>query len=581
MKILNIKNLAIVSLLLIGMTSCDSFLNRPVEDNYTIDGFYQNDAQCFQAVDPIYNSPWYDFQRGFIKIGDALAGNIYYNTTDPYQTFVLSSTDQQLKDASASLWSVNAYCNSLIQNLDIKAGSGVSAKAKNTVKGEALTWKAMAYFYLVRCYGAVPIIHDNSAIISSNQSNSLKRNNIADVYTYIVKTLEKAIELLPATNDPGRIDKYSAYGLLAKVYLTKSGYGSTNGLRNTDDLAKAALYAKKVIDESGRSLMPVYSDIFRIINNKCPESLIAWQWTVGTNWTCQNSQQADLGLGGFDEYANIWGSWTAPSIDLQNTFGESAKNKTAATRNNTDDRRKATMMMMGDHYDYFWVDRGGFTYDWNSAKQTFSNGASTTLTYGSGTGANCVKHLVGDNNDNIIGAGVASGAMRYSNATHILRLADVYLVYAEAVLGNGSICSDPTACKALYDVRYRSNKNCGSVASFTFNDIFKERRLELALEGDNWYDFVRLSYYNKDDAVNRLASQERGSWNRLDEYYKGTLSDPTQVTVASYNVASSKILQYYDADLKCFKIPFPDTDAAMNPGLADPPVAFDFSSIGY
>jgi hypothetical protein len=50
------------------------------------------------------------------------------------------------------------------------------------------------------------------------------------------------------------------------------------------------------------------------------------------------------------------------TIDLQNLFGEDAKNKT--TRVNNDERRKATMMMLGDKYEYFWVDKGGFTYDW-------------------------------------------------------------------------------------------------------------------------------------------------------------------------------------------------------------------------
>lgn len=585
MKILNIKNLAIATVLLVGMTSCDTFLNRPVEDNYTIDGFYQNDEQCYQAVNPIYNSPWYDFQRGWVKIGDALAGNLYYGTSDPYQIFVLSSSDQPLKDASASLWSVNAYCNGIVQNIDLKSGPNVTQEAKNTVKGEAMTWKAMAYFFLVRCYGAVPIIHNNSEIIASKTSNSLKRNNIGDVYTYIVKTLEKAIEILPATNKPGRIDKYSAYGLLAKVYLAKSGYGSTDGTRNADDLAKAALYAKKVIDESGRTLTPVYSDIFRETNNGTKslvgEDLISWQWTVGTHWTCQNTEQSDLALAGFDEYADTWGTYTSPTIDLQNAFNEDATNKTAATRNNSDDRRKATMMMMGDHYDYFWVDRGGFTYDWDGTKKTWPNGAQSQLTYGAATGANCVKHIVGDNNDNLIGSGIAMQRMQTSLSTHILRLADVYLVYAEAVLGNNTSTSDASALSAFYAVRDRSIKNGTHKAALTFDDIFKERRLELACEGDNWYDFVRLSYYNKNLAEDILSHQERGYWASIDAYYKGTLTTLTDLKVVTTNVPKANIDQYYDATLKTFAIPFPDTDAAMNPHLTDAPVPFDFSSIGY
>ena len=591
MKILNIKKLAVATVLLVGMTSCDTFLNRPVEDSFTIDGFYQNDAQCYQAVNPIYNSPWYDFQRGWVKIGDALAGNIYYGTSDPYQIFVLSSSDQQLKDASASLWSVNAYCNGIVENIDMKSGPDVTQTAKNTVKGEAMTWKAMSYFFLVRCYGAVPIIHNNSQVISSKTSNSLKRNNIGDVYTYIVKTLEKAIEILPAHNLPGRIDKYSAYGLLAKVYLAKSGYGSTDGTRNAADLANAALYAKKVIDESGRTLMPVYSDIFREANNGTQafvgEDLISWQWTVGTHWTCQNTEQSDLALAGFDEYADTWGTYTSPTIDLQRAFDEDAKNKTAATRNNNDARRKSTMMMMGDHYDYFWADKKssdgvtGFTYDWDGTKKTWADGSVTQLTYGSATGANLVKHIVGDNYDNVIGSGMAMQRMQTSLSTHLLRLADVYLIYAEAVLGNGSSTSDVGALKAFNAVRDRSIKNNTHKTSITFDDIFKERRLELACEGDNWYDFVRLSYYNKDDAENRLAAQERGYWNNLDGYYKGTLTDLTTLVVTSSKVPKANIDQYYDAALKTFAIPFPETDAAMNPHLSDAPVPFDFSTIGY
>lgn len=585
MKILNIKNLAIATVLLVGMTSCDTFLNRPVEDSYTIDGFYQTDDQCFEAIDPIYNSPWYDFQRGFVKIGDALSGNLYYGTSDPYQIFVLGSDNQQLTDASASLWSVNAYCNGIVQNINLKAGSSVTLATKNTVKGEAMTWKSMAYFYLVRIWGAVPIIDNNSAIIASKSQNTLRRNNIGDVYTYIIKTLERAAALLPEHNLPGRIDKYSAYGLLSKVFLTKSGYGSTDNTRNATELDSAAFYAAKVINESGRTLTPVFSDIFREKNNGTKtfvgEDLISWQWTVGTHWTCQNSEQSDLALAGFDEFADTWGSYTSPTIDLQNTFGEDATLKTAAGRNNTDARRQATMMMMGDHYDYFWVDRGGFTFDWDGSKHTWANGAVTTLTYGSATGANCVKHIVGDNNDNVLGSGMAMLTMQTSLSTHILRLADVYLVYAEAKLGNGSVCTEPTALAALNAVRARSISNYTNVSSFTFNDIFKERRLELACEGDNWYDFVRLSYYNKDDAENRLAAQERGYWNNLDAYYKGTLTDLSTLTVISTKVPKANIDQYYDKDLKTFKIPFPNTDAAMNPNLALAPVPFDFSSIGY
>jgi len=565
MKILNnIKMLLTAVIVVGGLSACEDFLNRPTVDNYTIEGFYQTDEQCFQAVNPIYNSPWYDFQRGFVKIGDVLSGNVFYRTDNPYQSFVLKSSDEDIRNTSASLWSVNAYCNTLIENLDLKAGPKVTAKAKNTVKGEALTWKAMSYFYLVRCFGAVPIIHNNGEIIASSDVNNIYKNKVEDVYTYIVKTLEKAIVLLPEENENGRIDKYSAYGLLAKVYLAKSGYGQ-NGTRVQADLDKAAEYAKKVIDESGRVLTPVYSDIFRLQNNFSDESLIAWHWTVSNNWTSQNTFQSDLGLGGFSEFADSWGTWVGLTIDLETAFGETAS---SLTRNNNDARRKATMMMQGDHYDYFWADKGGFDYDW---KKPNSSDGALTVAYGVGTGSNCVKHLVGDNADHVAGSKMGMSRMATSLSTHILRLADVYLIYAEAKLGNAASTSDASALAAFNAVRGRSVKNYVNKTSITFDDIFNERRLELACEGDFWFDFVRLSYYKESDARARLAAQERGAWNGLEAFYKGE-ADASTLTLGSWKVASSNIK---------FTIPFPDTDLAANPHLSEDPVSFDFSSIGY
>ena len=168
----------------------------------------------------------------------------------------------------------------------MKSGPGVSEEVKRNVKGEALVWKAMSYFYLVRCFGGVPIIHNNSSQIASGGYNSLYRATPENIYEYIIMTLEKAIQWLPEKDitKNGRIDKYVAYGLLSKVYLNKSGLNQ-NGTRNTEDLAQAAYYADKVITESGSVLMEKYSDIFRLKNNVSDESLLAWRWVVSNIWT--------------------------------------------------------------------------------------------------------------------------------------------------------------------------------------------------------------------------------------------------------------------------------------------------------
>ena len=72
----NILKAIIVAAAAFTAVSCSDFLNRPAEDNYNTGNFYLNDAQCEQGVNYLYNSPWYDFQRGFIKIGEVMSGNL-------------------------------------------------------------------------------------------------------------------------------------------------------------------------------------------------------------------------------------------------------------------------------------------------------------------------------------------------------------------------------------------------------------------------------------------------------------------------------------------------------------------------
>lgn len=116
MKINNIKYWAMASVLCMGVSSCEDFLNRPTEDNYNVETFYQNDEQCVQGVNYLYNSPWYDFQRGFIKIGEVFSGNMYWGSS-PYLNFSVNGTDTDLKNMAYSLWAVNGHANTVYTNL--------------------------------------------------------------------------------------------------------------------------------------------------------------------------------------------------------------------------------------------------------------------------------------------------------------------------------------------------------------------------------------------------------------------------------------------------------------------------------
>ena len=185
--------------------SCGDFLDRPSEDQYNNDNFYANDAQCYQGVNYLYNSPWYDFQRGFFKVGEVMSGNMYVGSS-PYLTFTVNGTDDDLRNMSYSLWAVIGHATQVYQH--VGNSSGPSQAVKNACQGECLTLKALAYFFLVRTFGDVPIIHDNSAELGAGTYNEKYKVQKDDVYEYICLTLEKAMQLLPPKADPGRIDYY-------------------------------------------------------------------------------------------------------------------------------------------------------------------------------------------------------------------------------------------------------------------------------------------------------------------------------------------------------------------------------------
>lgn len=562
-------------------TSCGDFLDRPAEDSYNAGNFYKDDSQCVQGVNYLYNSPWYDFQRGFIKVGEVMSGNYYWGSS-PYMTLTVNSTDADLMNMSNSLWAVIGHANTVYNYL---RNASASQSVKNQCMGECLAWKAMAYFFLVRSFGDVPIVHDNSTMLADRSYSNVSRVQKSDVYDYIIMTLEKAMELLPKAGNPGRIDYYSAEGLLAKVYLYKSGVNANgHGQRNSDDLNKAASYAKDVIEHSGRTLMANYSDVFRLQNAQNRECLFSWLWTADTSiWTVQNTLQSDLAIQGFDEFGDCWGGYSGPSVDLQEAFGVSPLDD-PATRTDVDERRKATMMMAGDFYDYFWEDktdeqgRKGFNflqflYDNNG----YGSGGPGTLQ--SATGVNSVKHLYGDAYDHKTHAvdGISASNMHSSLATPVLRLSDVYLVYAEAVIGNNNSTTDVSAIDAFYKVRSRAIKSAARPTSITWNDVWKERRLELAMEGDRWYDFVRRSYYDMSGAINELKQQKRGAYYGLNTLYKNYYESKSwNVDASTMHYATETLAP--NVSEQTFTLPFPSQDVVFNGNLQKTPVHVDVRS---
>ena len=140
-------------------------------------------------------------------------------------------------------------------------------------------------------------------------------------------------------------------------------------------------------------------------------------------------------------------------------------------------------------------------------------------------------------------------------------------------MGLATSTTDASAIDAYYAVRSRSVASATRPASITWEDVWKERRLEMAMEGDRWYDYVRLSYYDAQRAITELKSQRRNSYWGLDAVYKEYYTNGT------YTVTSSQLYNTQDpipnVTKSSFTLPLPTEDLVFNPTLMDEPIHVD------
>jgi hypothetical protein len=302
-------------------------------------------------------------------------------------------------------------------------------------------------------------------------------------------------------------------------------------------LEKARINAKEVCEQSGLSLMNNYADLFKVENNNTPESLFALQWLATSNfWGQGNTLQAYLACENFSKASDGWGASMGASFDMLATYDS---NDVSDVRDTV--RRNATFMTAGTLYKELYKNNGGYTY--TNAKI-----------------ASCKKYIIGSTED----AGVPVYRMSAPINTYMLRLADVYLTYAEAILGNSPSTNDGEALKYFNIVRQRYNNSNGMnrKSSITLDDIYRERRVEFAMEGQYWFDLVVRHYFQPQTVIEKINNQKRAS-----EYTYERQSDGFGVLTLGYE----RGIKATDASMR---LPYPEVDVISNPLLSKPPVPY-------
>lgn len=306
---------------------------------------------------------------------------------------------------------------------------------RNRLIGEAKFLRAFSYFTLVRSFGGVPIV--DRVPIAGNESDKtmlLTRKSKEEVYAFIENDLNDAIAILPVKSaysgiNIGRASKGAAYALLAKVNLYQKKW-------------------QKVVDNcnavTGYSLTPNFADIYKVSGENNSESIFEIQGKGGSSQPGiqQYSQtQGARGAGGWG-----WG-FATPSqglVDAYNAEGDTQ-------------RRNATIIF-----------RNSTLYDGRVVPATVENPYYNYKAYSS----------------NYSGEDDSDTNIRY------LRYSEVLLMKAEALNELGQTSA---AVPFLNQVRNRVGlaNTTATSQSDVRSAIWKERRLELALEHDRWFDLVR------------------------------------------------------------------------------------------
>jgi len=522
MKLFNKIFSAATGIVLLFCSCQKNFLERPPLAQITVDNFYKSNADLRLATAALYGgSPWFDWQYfPILGIGDVLSGNIlqpYNSNLVQLTTFSITPGNEYIANTWRCMYKVIAQTNTVIKAITTRAADSISIASKNAALGESRFIRATAYFHLAQLWGAVPIIEDNTKLIGSPL---LPRNITTDVYKFIIGDLAFAVKSLPASDAPGRLTTWAAQGMLAKVYLTRAGLGQ-NGSRNASDLDSARYFAGNVCNNSGLSLLPSYYNLFRTQYNDNPESLFALQWAPGVGYGIGNGLQAQFASSNVLVPGGGFGGAIGPTADLYFLY---------TTQDSI--RRKATFMLKGDHYPELNAAGGGFTETGD---------------------ANIKKHIVGTPQDNN-----APTTDLWNSVEHnaVLRLGDVYLLYVEAIMGNNATTTDGQAL--LYFNKIRTRAGVDPVTEIADTTLAKERRIELAFEGQYWFDLVRLSYYNPQSAVDQLNKQQRVGF----AYNNGVAAPYVQnLTITPATPAT-------------FTMPLPATEVTADPLLSQPPVAY-------
>jgi starch-binding outer membrane protein, SusD/RagB family len=500
--------------IMIGSCSDDWLDFQPIAAESS-GSFYLTMAQAEQAVTAAYSTlatitAWdmdISIYLGDVPSPDCEAGGDYENEVpgvEELNRFTLQPSSGIVSTAYGVLYRGIYFSNLAIEKIPhvLEVDENASETIINRRIGELKFLRALNYLYLTHIFGEVPLVDH----VLTAEEYEQPRAPLRQIFDLIEQDLLDAIEVLPergslSSADIGRASKGAAKALLARMYLFESSYAryyeNDNRFANLNERWGDVLeYCSQVIESDQYQLVGIdgttwptwhgpntdgFRYIFTVEGDNCAESVFEIQYIQdGLSYTntragsaCQwVSPRYYLNSSGASLNTPYWGlGW--PTEALVSTFDPN------------DPRLQTTVSSEGDS-----VEIGeGLRYP-----ISFSNAP---------TGYYQNKYVLSARQF----ADVQSHAWHKSPYNFkLIRYADVYLMAAEASLMLGN---DADARDYINVVRLRA-RMCGApgntspedLSSVSFDDIVRERQMELACEGRRFWDLVR--------------------WNLADDYIAGT-----------------------------------------------------------
>jgi len=355
-------------------------------------------------------------------------------------------------------WWLNMYagigaCNLALENVSAVNVGVINDSTKKNLLAEAHALRALYYFYLVRMYGSVPMVTS----VPKDLNLKLTRSPAKSIYDSVIipDLLTAEGSTLPWQDNTGLISMSAIKSILADVYLTYAGNPVNGG---NQYYAESAKRSKDVITKGGFTLFPEYRDMVQPSNKNRGEFIFQAQYAASAN---ANNPMTPLNVpnySGISKYADEYGS-VFPTDEFIKSYDPSDKRIQERQYYYTKYQsiKTADTIVFKHHYIYKWFD-----------STAVRNTAKSDLNF------------------------------------TIYRLADVYLMYAEASnRAEGSPNSDAIGYYNAIRRRAGVSEIVGTPSQADFEHaVWLERYYELAFENKMWFDMVRTLKVHNDVSGN-------------------------------------------------------------------------------